>query len=239
MTKYRDGYGNKREWRNYNDSLNVSKFQLNPGDKVMTFRGLVKSEELRDPHNSTGAVTNSLAKKSKKKGKNGKHKYGKHDKMVSTRVKVKQKNGIIKYVTKMVAVKRAKDKTRDESGNKIAKRHVNYLVTVQFHEVEYKAEQNRIYNMKWKVEGKDMYSRTPAISTHPAKIKCQCRDFMFTWEKALAENNGLWPNNKWTKYVRLTSLAEYPRRNPMEKMGYCKHIETMLSYLNDSGLLRN
>ncbi len=237
MTKYRDGYGNKREWRNYNDSLNVSKFQLNPGDKVVTFRGLVKSEELRDPHNSIGAVTNSLSKRKKKKGK--KTKLKDNEKMVKTRVKVKQKNGVIKYVTKMVLVKRAKDKTRDEDGNKIAKRHVNYLVTIQFHEMEFVEKGNRIYNQKWKVEGKDKFSRTPAISIHPAKIKCQCRDFMFTWEKALAEKNGLWPNNKWTSYIRLTSLAEYPRRNPMEKMGYCKHVETLLTYLNDSGLVRN
>lgn len=248
MDNYRDGYGNKREWRNYNDTLNVTKFQLKPGDKVVTFRGLVKSEEVRDPNNCIGAVDNKIAKKKReaKKAKKAKQlaalKKGKKDpniRMVKTRVKVKQKNGVIKYVTKLIAVKKAKDKTKDEDGSKIAKRHVNYLVTVQFLEMEYKQTPNRIYNQKWKVEGKDVYSRTPAISIHPAKIKCQCRDFMFTWEKSLAEQNGLWPNNKWTKYVRLTSLDEYPRRNPKEKMGYCKHVETLLTYLNDSGLIRN
>jgi hypothetical protein len=241
MSSYISGHGHKREWRKYNKSLNVTKLQLlpKPADKTLTFRGLVKSEEKRDIHNSTGPVKNSFSKKLKKKGKHGKHLFGKHDKMVRTRVKVKQKNGIIKYKYKMVAVKRAKDKTRDENGDKIAKQYVNYLVTLQFHEMEYEDKTNRVFNQPWMIEGKARFTRTPAISIHPAKLKCQCRDFMFVWEKALAEKDGLWPNNKWTKYIRLTSLAENPPRNPMEKMGYCKHVATMIEYLNQSKLLRN
>lgn len=67
-----------------------------------------------------------------------------------------------------------------------------------------------------------------------------CRDFMFTFEKPLAENGGLWPNNRWTQYQRLTPKGTgYPERNPNEKMGYCKHVATFLRYLNDSGFVSN
>jgi hypothetical protein len=217
MTQYRDGYGNNREWRKYNTHLNVSKVQLipAPGNKTLTYRGLVKSEELRDPNNSIGLPKHKVTKKKVKKQVRDK------------------KTGKMKTVVKEVSSVKRGDKAPGSL------RHVNYLVTVQFHEVAYQDAEDKNFNQKWKVEGKDKFSRTPTIEKHPAMMKCQCRDFQFTWEKALAENGGLWPNNKWTKYVRLTSLAEYPRRNPKEKMGYCKHVATLLSYMHESGLLRN
>jgi len=211
MTQYRDGYGNKREWRKYNTTLNVSKIQLipAPGNKTLTFRGIVKSEELRDPNNSIGLPKHKITKKKVKKKVNGKT--------------------VTKYETKI------------KRGDKpvAALRHVNYLVTVQFHEVMYQDTTSKLFDQKWKVDGKDKFSRTPTIEKHPVMMKCQCRDFQFTWEKSLAENGGLWPNNRWTKYVRLTPLSEYPARNPKEKMGYCKHVATLLTYMNQSGLLRN
>lgn len=225
MTQYRDGYGNKREWRKYNNKLNVSKVQLVPqaGKKVegkdtnikVTFRGLVKSEELRDPNNSIGIPKHKITKKKIKK-------------------KVKdRKTGKIKTVIKYETNVKRGDK---EPG---ALRHVNYLVTVQFYEVEFKAVESKQFGQKWKLGGKDIFARTPTIAKNPVMMKCQCRDFQFTWEKSLAENGGLWPNNMWTRYVRLTPLSEYPARNPKEKMGYCKHVATLLTYMQDSGLLRN
>lgn len=216
MTQYRDGYGNKREWRKYNTALNVSKVQLipAPGNKTLTFRGVVKSEELRDPNNSIGIPKHKITKKKVKK-------------------KVKMKNGKYKTVVKEVSSIKRGDKAPG------ALRHVNYLVTVQFHEMEYASGEDKKFNQKWKVEGRDTFSKTPTIEKHPVMMKCQCRDFQFTWEKSLAENGGLWPNNRWTRYVRLTPLSEYPARNPKEKMGYCKHVATLLTYMHDSGLVKN
>ena len=121
------------------------------------------------------------------------------------------------------------------------KRFIKYLVTVRFHEVDFRDSETKQFNQKWTVAGSEHWSRVIAIGRNSAMLKCQCRDFLFSFEKPLADNGGLWPNNRWTRYQRLTPLGPsgYPRRNPKEKMGYCKHIATFLQYLYDSGFLRN
>lgn len=196
MDGYVDGYGNKREWRKYNKTLNVSKLQVqpNPFQESITFRAMIVSEEPRDPNNSTGAVKNHI-----------------------------KKTGAVKKIRKKPA----------------PKKFIKYLVTIRFHGLEFKDVESKQFNQKWEVAGRTMYSRTPSIRSNRAMIKCQCRDFMFTWEKPLADDGGLWPNNRWTKYTRLTPVTVTPPRNPNEKMGYCKHIATFLQYLNDSGMLSN
>lgn len=137
-------------------------------------------------------------------------------------------------------VKRSDGSIRKIRKKPVEKRYIQYLVTVRFHELEFKDKETVMYNQKWNVAGREVFSRTPTIAANPVMMKCQCRDFMFTWEKPLAEEGGLWPNNRWTKYQRLTPKGSgYPERNPKEKMGYCKHVATMLQYLYDSGLLRN
>jgi hypothetical protein len=80
-----------------------------------------------------------------------------------------------------------------------------------------------------------------ALSDDSGIVVKNCRDFMLTFEKQLADNNALWPTNVWTKYQRLTPAPPegYPYRNPKDKMGYCKHIATLLSYLESQGYLVN
>ena len=184
MSQYVDGYGNSRDWKKYNKSLNVSKFesQPNPFMEMLTFRGLVKSEVPRDPKNSTGN-----ASKRKKPG---------------------------------------------------AKQYIRYLVTVRFHNLKFVDAETKQFSVKSKVAGREQWTRIPTIHNNKAMIKCQCRDFMMTWEKQLADNGGLWPNNRWTKYKKVSG-SDRPPRNPKDKMGYCKHIQTFLQFLYDSGLIQN
>ena len=116
---------------------------------------------------------------------------------------------------------------------------IQYLVSIQFFGLDFREQESAQYNQSWSVDGKEMFTRAPTISQNRAMIKCQCRDFMMVWEKPLADNGGLWPNNKWTKYNRLTPVTEYPPRNPKEKMGYCKHVQALLQFLYDADMLRN
>jgi hypothetical protein len=119
-------------------------------------------------------------------------------------------------------------------------RFIQYLVTVRFHDVEFKDVESKQFNQKWDVAGRTSFSRMPTIENNPVMMRCQCRDWSLTFEKPVAENGGLWPNNVWTKYQRLTPKGTgYPERNPKSKMGYCKHIATFLQYLYDSNLIRN
>jgi hypothetical protein len=197
MDGYVDGWGNKRDWRNYTTDLNVQKLtvQPNPFQQSITYRAMVTSEEPRDPNNSIGAIKN-----------------------------VRRKDG---------SVRRAKVKPKP-------KRFIQYLVTVRFHDLKFKDVESVTSNQKWEVAGRTVFSRTPTIAANKAMVKCQCRDFMLTWERPLALSGGLWPNNRWTRYERLTPRGTgYPERNPKEKMGYCKHVATLLQHMYDKKMVKN
>jgi hypothetical protein len=129
-----------------------------------------------------------------------------------------------------------------------AKRYITYLVTVRCHGVKFVEQETSQFNQKWDVAGTEMFSRRPAISRNKVMMKCICRDWISTWEWEVAGNGGLWPNNRPTKYVRKNKFDpavpkhphfNAPPRNPLKKMGYCKHIETFLQYLYDEDFIQN
>jgi hypothetical protein len=127
-----------------------------------------------------------------------------------------------------------------------AKRFITYLVTVRFHEVEFSDEQKDKFNQEYEVAGRTQYAVRPSIKKNKVMIRCQCRDFMMTWERPVALKGGLWPNNVWTKYKRKTNynpmqdpspVLNPPYRNPDEKMGICKHLQNLLDYLVDNDII--
>lgn len=200
LNKYKDGYGNTRDYKDYNDSLPVSKLQITPTlgtenqpTSSVTFRALVRSEEERDPNNAFGVQKNKITKKGK--FKSGARKAGKLQ-------------------------------------------HVKYLVTIRFHQLRFVRTESTIYRVPWKIGNDTFYARSIAIDKNPVMMRCNCADFGYTWEKPLADQGGLWPNNVWTRYVKVPGSNREPR-NPDNKMGYCKHIQTFLVFLYDSELIRN
>lgn len=200
LSRYKDGYGNTRDYKNYNDSLPVSKLKITPTlgtlnkpTSSITFRALVRSEEERNPNDAFGVTKNKINRKGK-----------------FIRAKIKK----------------AKFK------------HVQYLVTIRFHEIRFVENESPIYKVPWKIGFTTYYAKTIAIQNNPVMMRCNCRDFSFTWEKPLADQGGLWPNNVWSKYVPVPGSDREPR-NPDNRMGYCKHIQTFLVFLYDSELIRN
>jgi hypothetical protein len=196
LTQYVSGYGNKRDWKNYNTTLSVDRFSIlpAPGMKAITFKATVKSEVPRDPKSDVGKVDNKVLKSGK----------------------------IIKKRPKPAKTKK----------------FINYEVVVQFFGMEYSEEETPKLPIKYKSGSRFVYTKTPSIKNNQCTLKCTCRDFMFVWEKPLADNNGLYPSsNAWTRYNRVTD--HIPPVNPNEKMGYCKHIATFLKFLNEKKALRN
>lgn len=117
---------------------------------------------------------------------------------------------------------------------------IDYKVVIQFHAVEFAEDQTEITPRAWTYKGKPVYSSVPSINRNPCRIKCTCRDFMFVWEKPLADDDGLYPiKNSWNRYQRITPPPPVgrPKVNPNNKMGYCKHIATVLAALARNGEL--
>jgi len=138
--------------------------------------------------------------------------------------------------------------TMNKTYKKGALKHIQYLVTIRFQNMKFVDAETKQFNQKWNVGGREQWSRKAGISTTKAMLKCQCRDFLATWEWQLADGGGLWPNNRATKYTRKTKynpqlpphpVSNPPPRNPKDKMGYCKHIQTFLQYLYDEDLIQN
>jgi len=123
---------------------------------------------------------------------------------------------------------------------------ITYLVTVRFHDVDFGDEKSDTRNQEYEVAGRTQFAAKPSVKKNKAMIRCQCRDFMMTWERPLALKGALWPNNVWTKYKRKTDfnpmekpspVKNPPYRNPDEKMGICKHIQNLIDYLVDNDII--
>lgn len=112
-----------------------------------------------------------------------------------------------------------------------------YLTQVQFFKVEFSDEYKRGYT-ETEINGKPIYFKPPTVSTSEVKLKCQCQDFRFYWEKELYDNKSLIGN--WRRYVRKTPPPPEgrPYVNPDELVGYCKHIHNFLEHLKSEGYMK-
>jgi hypothetical protein len=124
------------------------------------------------------------------------------------------------------------------------KKFINYLVTAKFLEVNFSDDAMTLDTpQRFFGSGNNVYyAEMPTIKNNKVMLRCQCQDFIHTWSVALAKNNGLWPNSTaWTPYTRLTpiSMTRYPVKNPDDRMGYCKHVETLLASLIKNGSIGN
>lgn len=108
----------------------------------------------------------------------------------------------------------------------------NYISTIQFFKVGFNGGKNKKFSIPSKVEGKLVYHEKLSIKKHPSMMKCSCPDFRFMWEKPLYDNKGL--IGRFRKYTKVAGSTR-PSRNPDERIGFCKHVNSLLSALKDSG----
>lgn len=115
-----------------------------------------------------------------------------------------------------------------------------YRVSVEFFEVKFNDAQSKQYPISAKSsDGKStIFFKAPNIVYQPIKLKCQCLDFRFRWEKELFDKKGLIGN--WRRYKRKTPPPPvgYPYVNPLHLAGFCKHIQTFMVKLNTKSLIR-
>jgi hypothetical protein len=112
----------------------------------------------------------------------------------------------------------------------------NYMVHVQFFKVDFSEEKVEGYK-KIDIDGETWYYDVPSVRENPVNLKCSDPDFRFRFEKELYDNGGLIGN--WRRYTRKTPPPPVgrPYANPEHLMGFCKHIWSLLDYLNRTGVL--
>jgi hypothetical protein len=70
--------------------------------------------------------------------------------------------------------------------------------------------------------------RLLSMKLNDVKIRCDCKDFYFTWWYYTNKYNSL-SGAPFKKYKRKTDY--YPERNPKHVPGMCKHLITLIKYL--------
>ena len=109
-----------------------------------------------------------------------------------------------------------------------------YRTSVQFFELQFSETKSKFFSVPAKVGGKLMYHQVPNLKENSVKLKCECEDFRFRFEKELFDNKGL--IGRFRKYVRKTPPPPegHPFANPEELMGYCKHVHSLLTSLKNA-----
>jgi len=113
---------------------------------------------------------------------------------------------------------------------------IKYKATVQFHEVSFNDTPTEKHKIPVKINAGDgevtMYHEQVRVKKHPVMIKCQCEDFRHRFETEAADNDALIGRPK--KYRRKTPAwpVGRPYANSTEKIGFCKHINSLIIALS-------
>lgn len=113
-----------------------------------------------------------------------------------------------------------------------------YLVQVQFFDVDYSPDMKEGYIEGESTDKRKVYFKKLTVIGNQVKLKCQCEDFRFYWEKELYDDKGLIGN--WRRYTRKTPPPPVGRPfvNELGLLGMCKHLHNMMEYLKKKGYLR-
>lgn len=118
---------------------------------------------------------------------------------------------------------------------------IKYKVSVQFHEVNFSKKENELCKIPFEslIDGKlqTMFREFLKVKKHPVMIKCQCSDFRHRFETEAADSDALIGRPR--KYRRKTPAwpVGRPYANSTNKIGFCKHINSLLTALNEEDLL--
>ena len=123
-----------------------------------------------------------------------------------------------------------------------------YVAIVQFFDVSFVGNKRKGFIQA----GDELWYKSLKIKANPAKIKCSCPDFRFSFEKQNFDAKGLVGN--WRRYTRKTAPKKRPTgaKNPNPdgkdfvnapgigndiqpggQPGYCKHIHSLFQALKN------
>jgi len=114
-----------------------------------------------------------------------------------------------------------------------------YRVTVQFMGMKFSKAQSPAFPMVGKLkDGRDVFFAIPTIHRNAIMYRCSCPDFRHRFGFQTMKNRSLIGAPK--KYVRKTPPwpIGYPKVNSTDKIGYCKHVHSLIMDLLNSAQLR-
>jgi hypothetical protein len=127
---------------------------------------------------------------------------------------------------------RAEMKSMGVGKKKLTDAPLSYLVYVYFQGVDYKEERDAKHKFPVDVLGKLYWYSPIDINTSTVRVKCSDPDFRYRFEKELYDVGALIGN--WRRYKPVPNSGR-PPANPQERLGFCKHIWSLLNLLKKQG----
>ena len=116
---------------------------------------------------------------------------------------------------------------------------IKYKVSIQFQDMKFKNIQTKQFSIETTTnDNKKAFHRPPTASKNQVRIKCSCQDFQHRFETQLKIFDGLIGSPR--PYTRKTKPwpEGRPLANATDKIGFCKHVSSLLAHLNSKGLVK-
>lgn len=127
----------------------------------------------------------------------------------------------------------------------------NYLVNIKFFDMKFKelkTTQFKFRAIAKRLDNAVVYHRLPNVSRNPVTMRCRCEDFRHRFEHQLDAKGGLLGGKRsYTRETEVWSAANLQRwedgklekkprpfANSTDKLGICKHINSVLNHLRDT-----
>lgn len=116
---------------------------------------------------------------------------------------------------------------------------VKYKVSVQFNDMQFKDVESKQFSLSSPTRTSDkLYHRKPTAQKNQVRIKCSCQDFRHRFETQLAIFNALIGGPRsYTRVTRPWPIG-YPSVNSTDKIGFCKHVSSILNHLKAKNIVK-
>ena len=118
-----------------------------------------------------------------------------------------------------------------------------YKVYIEFYDVQFSDIETKQFNNKIMTKRGNkkqaIWHRNFTYGKNPVRVRCQCMDFRHRFQKPLKDADGLYGG--FIGYTRKTPAwpQGQPFANSTNKLGICKHINSLLWALDRQGVLKN
>lgn len=111
----------------------------------------------------------------------------------------------------------------------------SYITMIIFDKITFTLTKDDTYNLPVAIDGKIQYAEMPNLWNNNIRLYCSCPDFRFRFSKELADVGGLIGN--WRRYTKVPGSTRGPV-NPEHRLGYCRHIFSLLKSIKIAGYIK-
>lgn len=111
----------------------------------------------------------------------------------------------------------------------------SYITMIMFNGIEFVEKKDKDHTLPVAIDGKMYYAQVPDLWKNTIRFKDTCPDFRFRFEKELYDVGAMIGN--WRRYTKVPGSTRGPV-NPDNRLGYCKHIFSLLTQLKRMGYIK-